>query len=340
MKAKKWTLVKHFDGFPKDSDLKLVEEDLPEVKDGEVLIEAVYLTVDPYMRPYSANLPLGATMIGQQVAKVLVSKDPAYTVGEFVVATVGWRSRTVVNTVNPPNDQMLPTIMKLPDIGNLSPSLGLSALGMTGATAYFGLLRICEPKEGETVLVNAAAGAVGSMVGQIAKIKGCRVIGYAGTDAKCKWIKEELGFDYAFNYKTCDLSETLKEAAPNGIDCYFDNVGGKFSFTVIKDHMNPFGRISVCGSINQYNTKPEDLEQGPYPWWLFIGRQLKLEGFMVYRWVKEWMTFIQESKQWIDEGKLKYREHFTDGFENMPKAFFGLLRGENTGKAVVRVCKY
>jgi prostaglandin reductase 1 len=292
MKAQKFVLVKHFDGFPKDSDLELVEEDLSELKDGEILIEALYLTVDPYMRPYSDNLPLGSTMIGQQVAKVILSKDPAFPVGQLVIATVGWRSRTVVNSVKPPGGQMLPTIRKLPDIGSLSPSLGVSVLGMTGATAYFGFLRLCKPKAGETVLVNAAAGAVGSMVGQIAKIKGCRVIGYAGTDAKCKWIKEELGFDYAFNYKTCDLGKTLKEAAPNGIDCYFDNVGGKFTQTVIADHMNPFGRISVCGSINQYNTKAEDLEQGPYPWGLFIGRQLRMEGFMVHRWVSEWDGFV------------------------------------------------
>jgi len=339
MKAQKWTLVKHFDGFPKDSDLELVEEELPEIKDGEVLIEALYLSVDPYMRPYSANLPLGATMIGQQVAKVLQSKAADFPIGQLVVATVGWRTRTIVNAVKPPNDGMLPTILKLPDLGNLDPSLGLSVLGMTGATAYFGFLRLCTPKAGETVLVNAAAGAVGSMVGQIAKIKGCKVIGYAGTDEKCAWVKS-LGFDHSLNYKKVDIGTSLKEAAPKGVDCYFDNVGGKFTYTVLADHMNAFGRISVCGSINQYNTKLEDLEQGPYPWWHLIGRQIKMEGFMVHRWVSEWQDFIKEVKGWVDEGKIQYKEHITEGFSNMPKAFFGLLKGENTGKAVVRTYKY
>ena len=205
---------------------------------------------------------------------------------------------------------------------------------MPGNTAYFGFLEICKPKEGETVVVTAAAGAVGSLVGQIAKIKGCKVIGFAGSDDKCKWLEDELGFDKAINYKNGDMSKALKEAAPKGVDCYFDNVGGELSATIIKQ-MNLYGRISVCGAVAEYNSttdmKISSLQTH------FVLKQLTMQGFVVYRWADRWMEGIEQILKWIHEGKVKYHETITEGFENMPHAFIDVLRGKNVGKAVAKV---
>jgi len=334
MKLKKWVMVKHFEGFPKDSDFELVEEDIPELQDGDVLFQATHLSVDPYMRPYMAHFPEGTTMIGQQLGKVVATKNDQFPIGKMCLVTGGWVSHYLYNPTKQGKveDQRPPPVIPIPDISPLPISYLLGCLGMPGCTAYFGLLELCKPKAGETVVVNAAAGAVGSVVGQIAKIKGCNVVGFAGTDDKCAWLKE-LGFDHAYNYKTCDLDKVLKEGAPKGVDCYFDNVGGDFTSTVISNHMNLFGRIAVCGSISAYNAT--ELPTGPYPFGTFIGKQLRMEGFIVYRWVKEMPAAITEMAKWMQEGKLKHQEHITKGFENMPKAFFGLLRGENTGKAIV-----
>jgi prostaglandin reductase 1 len=205
---------------------------------------------------------------------------------------------------------------------------------MPGNTAYFGLLEICKPKAGETVVVTAGAGSIGSMAGQIAKIKGCKVVGFAGSDEKCKWLEDELGFDKAINYKSGDMAKALKEAAPKGVDCYFDNVGGELSSIIFKQ-MNVFGRIAVCGAVAEYNLI-NDFQIRP-PQIDFIFKQLKMEGFVVYRWADRWMEGIQQNLKWIQEGKIKYRETITEGFENMPQAFIDLLRGKNFGKAVVKV---
>ncbi|XP_019899183.2 prostaglandin reductase 1 isoform X2 [Esox lucius] len=267
-----WTLRQHFQGFPKPSDFQLKKETLPEPEDGEVLLEAVFLSVDPYMRPYSRNMMKeGDVMIGEQVAKL---------------------------------------------------------------TALYGLEEVCGIKEGETLLVNAAAGAVGSIVGQIGKIKGCTVVGCAGTDAKLAYLKE-LGFDRAFNYKTVtSLEDALKEAAPNGYDCYFENVGGHFSSAVMPQ-MREFGRIAVCGSISMYNdTTPQT---GPYVHSHMVFKQLKMEGFLCGRWKHKNQESLRRLMSWLTEGKLKSCEHVTSGFDNMPAAFIGMLKGDNIGKAVVKV---
>jgi prostaglandin reductase 1 len=204
---------------------------------------------------------------------------------------------------------------------------------MPGNTAFFGFLEICQPKEGETVVVSTAAGAVGSLVGQIAKIKGCRVIGITGSDEKCKWIVDDLGFDKAINYKTADLKKELKEAAPKGIDCYFDNVGAEISQRVI-EQMNVFGRISVCGAITSYNDQDFKVYA---PQRYFVWNQLRMEGFIVHRWADRWLEGLTQMLQWIQEGKIKFQETITDGFENMPQAFMDMLNGKNTGKAVIKV---
>lgn len=219
-----------------------------------------------------------------------------------------------------------------PSLAPVSTALGV--LGMPGMTAYFGFLDICKPQPGETVLVSGAAGAVGSLVGQIAKIQGCRVIGIAGTDDKVQWMTRELGFDAGFNYKSVsDYSEKLKELCPKGIDCYFDNVGGAITDAVFP-RMNTYGRISVCGQISQYNL--EKPEPGPRLLGQVLVKQLKVEGFIVFRFQDRYGEGIRQMAQWLREGRLKYREEVVEGFENMAKAFIGMLHGDNTGKMVVK----
>ncbi|XP_070552689.1 prostaglandin reductase 1-like isoform X2 [Ptychodera flava] len=329
VKARKFVLVKHFDGFAKDSDLKLVEEELPEIKDGEFLCEAVYLSVDPYMRPYSGKWRKeGDTMLGQQVAKVVQSKHKDYPVGTNVLTDVlcGWRSHFISSK----GQGIMTKLDHLPPEIPLEQALGV--VGFIGYTVYFGLLDICQPKEGETLVVNAAAGAVGSLVGQVGKIKGCRVIGYAGSDEKVKYLKE-LGFDAAFNYKTVDLDETLKAAAPNGVDVYFDNVGGPFSVTV-RRHMNKYGRISQCGAISQYNLKEPLMV--PCQDFIMVSEEIKSQGFLSITYTERFPEAYKQMSEWYLQGKLKLHMHWTEGFENMPKAFFELFTGGNLGKAIVK----
>uniref|UniRef100_A0A3Q3JLZ2 Prostaglandin reductase 1 n=1 Tax=Monopterus albus TaxID=43700 RepID=A0A3Q3JLZ2_MONAL len=308
VQAKTWILTKHFDGFPKDSNFELKVEELPEPKDGEVLLEAVFLSVDPYMR-------------------VIQSKNPAFPVGSHVVARSGWRTHTVCDGTG-----LTPIMADWPQ--GVSLSLALGTIGMPGLTALYGIEEVLGLQKGETLLVNAAAGAVGSVVGQIAKLKGCKVVGSAGSDAKVAFLKK-LGFDEAFNYKTVgSLEEALKKASPDGYDCFFENVGGSFSDVALQQMKN-FGRIAVCGSISGYNdTTPQT---GPYPHLTMIVKQLKMEGFMQTRWEHKHPESLKRLMGWLKEGKLQSREHVTKGFENMPAAFMGLLRGENIGKAIVAV---
>ena len=215
------------------------------------------------------------------------------------------------------------------------PSTALGVLGMPGMTAYFGFLDICEPKAGETVVVSGAAGAVGSIVGQIAKIKGCRAVGTAGADDKVAWLTGELGFDAAFNYKTTDgYVTTLKKLCPNGIDCYFDNVGGAVTDAVLP-LLNDRARISICGQISQYNAAKPELGVRPYVY--LLTKQARAEGFIISRFMDRFAEGIAQMAQWMKEGKIKYRETVIEGFENMPRALIGVLSGDNTGKMVVRV---
>lgn len=262
--------------------------------------------------------------------RVTESKHQDFPVGATIFGNLGWRSHTVVDPTKFPAKHDLYT---LPELGGLPPSLAAGALGMVGNSAYYGFLDLCKPKEGEIVVVTAAAGAVGSLVGQIAKLKGCTVIGFAGSDDKCKWLEDELGFDKAINYKTADVVQALKAAAPDGIDCYFDNVGGKLS-SVIIDQMRMNGRISVCGAISTYN---DEVVMVP-SFTTFHRRLLKMEGFMNYRWIKQWMEEgMFEMLKWIQEGKIKYHETVTEGFENTTKAFIEMMEGKNLGKAIVKV---
>jgi len=331
VKAKKFILAVPYDGEPKESNFKLIEEDLEPLKDGEILCQAEWLSVDPYMRAHS--LTTGGQMIGHQVAKIIESKNPEYSVGKYVHGAFGWRNITKANPNTISNGTTFGMYL-LPDLGSASESVGIGAAGMPGVTAYFGFLEICQPKAGDVVVVSTPAGAVGSLVAQIAPTNGCKVIGYTGSDAKVKWLKE-IGFDHAFNYKTVDWEKSLKEAAPEGVDCYFDNVGGEFS-GLIMFHMRDGGRISVCGAVSSYNNASNQLVKVPSAQRQFVFKQLKMEGFIVSRWDDRFLEGVKQMAQWIKEGKLKYKETVYEGFENMPKALISLMRGENIGKAVVK----
>lgn len=258
---------------------------------------------------------------------MIQSNNPAFSVGNHVVGRCGWRTHTVCDGTD-----LIPIMSDWPQ--DVSLSLALGALGMPGLTALFGIEEVLGLQKGETLLVNAAAGAVGSVVGQIAKIKGCKAVGSAGSDAKVAFLKE-LGFDEAFNYKTVgSLEEALKKASPEGYDCFFENVGGPSS-SVALQQMKNFGRIAVCGAISTYNdTAPQT---GPFPHLTMIFKQLKMEGFMQSRWEHKRPESLKRLVRWLQEGKLQCREHITKGFENMPAAFMGILQGENIGKAVVAV---
>jgi len=305
---------------------------MPSAAEGQILVKTVFLSVDPYMRgritgirSYADPVNIGDVMVGGTVGQVIESHQPGFAAGDFVVGAWGWQEYAAVN---------LATVRKL-DPSQAPVSTALGVLGMPGMTAYFGFLEICRPKPGETVVVSGAAGAVGSLVGQIAKIKGCRVVGIAGADDKNAWLVNELGFDAAFNYKTTsDYSAKLKELCPQGIDCYFDNVGGAITDSIFP-LMNVFGRVSVCGQISMYNlAKPEPgLRLLP----LVLVKQLDVEGFIVTRWHARWPEGIRQMAAWLGEGKLHNREQIVEGFENAAKAFIGMLQGENTGKMLVKV---
>uniref|UniRef100_A0A3P9H6I9 Prostaglandin reductase 1 n=1 Tax=Oryzias latipes TaxID=8090 RepID=A0A3P9H6I9_ORYLA len=328
VQAKSWILAKHFDGFPKNSDFNLKVEELPEPKNGEVVLEAVFLSVDPYMRPFSKlYMKEGDVMIGTQVAKVIQSKNSAFPVGSHVVSSCGWTTHSISD-----GKDLTPLMSDWPK--DVSLSMALGAIGMPGLTALHGLEDVLGLKEGETLLVNAAAGAVGSVVGQIAKIKGCKVVGSAGSEAKVAFLKE-LGFDEAFNYKTVSsLEEALRKASPDGYDCFFENVGGDFSYVALQQ-MKYFGRVAVCGSISMYNDATPQI--GPFPHLAIMWKELKVEGFMQSRWKDRHPESLRRLMGWYREGKLQCREHVTKGFENMPAAFMGMLKGDNTGKAIIAV---
>jgi NADPH-dependent curcumin reductase CurA len=318
--------------MPKESDFSLIETPIAALKDGEVLVRAMYLSVDPYMRgrisgmkSYAAPVEVGGLMVGGGVAQVVDSKNPGFAAGDIVDIYMGWQEYAISDGKG---------LRKLdPSMAPVTTALGV--LGMPGMTAYFGLLDVCHPKPGETVLVSGAAGAVGTLVGQIAKIKGCKTVGIAGGDDKVDYIVKECGYDAAFNYKTVtDYAAKYRELCPNGIDVYFDNVGGPITDGVFPN-LNVHARISICGQISQYNATK--MEMGPRILGALIVARAKVQGFLVTDFMPRMGTAMVEMAGWIREGKLKYREDIVEGFENMPKAFIGLFEGENTGKRIVKI---
>ncbi|XP_047990881.1 prostaglandin reductase 1-like [Leguminivora glycinivorella] len=333
--AKKYVVITPFVGEPKLENFITVEEEIRPLEKNEFLAEALYISVDPYQRVKLGNT-FPCDMIGGQLARITESKNPDFPVGALVMGHFGWRTHTIVHPDNEKLCGQKPYMYKLPDFGGLPVELGLSMCGRVGNTAYFGFTEICKPVAGETVVVSGAAGAVGSHVGQIAKILGCKVIGIAGSDNKCAWLVNELGFDYAANYKTENIADYLKKNAPNGVDCYFDNVGGELSSTVVA-HMNEFGRVAVCGAISIYNETDPMKRKGTFLQPYIVGKQLKIEGFQVNRFAERTAEGIRQNLQWVKEGKLKYKNHIYDGFESTVDAFIGLFKGDNTGKSIVKV---
>lgn len=324
-------LVRRPQGTPTADNFEIVDAATPTPKDGEVLVRALYLSVDPYMRgrmsdrkSYTPPFKLNETMGGTNVGQVVESKFDGLKKGDIVMGHLLWQLYAVA-----PGKELLKID---PDRAPISTALGI--LGMTGLTAYFGLLKIADPREGETVVVSGAAGAVGSVVGQIAKIKGCRVVGIAGTPEKNDYLRDELGFDATINYKTDDVAASLKEACPDGVDVYFDNVGGEISDAVLR-LINHGARISICGQIALYNLEKSD--EGPRPQPLLLTNSARMEGFIVSDFSADFAEGREQLTQWLNEGKLKYAENIVEGFENTPNAFLGLFEGDNTGKQLVKI---
>jgi NADPH-dependent curcumin reductase CurA len=318
-------------GMPSESDFELAQVVLSEPGEGEVLVRNIYMSVDPYMRgrmfdreSYVPPFQLGKPLEGGCVGQVVKSKGELQ-VGDYVLGMLGWRECYVSDGAG---------LTKIdPNVAPIQTYLG--TLGMPGLTAYVGLLDIGQPKEGETVFVSAASGAVGSVVCQIAKIKGCRVVGSAGSDEKMAWLVDEAGANAAFNYKKVDsLAAELGWHCPQGVDIYFENVGGEHLEAALA-RMNTFGRIVLCGMISQYNlTAPP---RGPSNMIFAVGKRLTLKGFIISDHLDRLPQFYADMGKWIAEGRIKWKETIIDGIENAPKAFIGLFKGENFGKMLVRI---
>ena len=322
-------------GMPKTSDFLLNETSIPTPVDGQVLCETLYLSLDPYMRgrmspskSYAKPVEINEVMTGGTVGKVIESRDPNLKAGEIVFGYGGWQDYWVHNGKTLKNVD--------PDIAPISTATGV--LGMPGVTAYTGLLNIGKPKKGETVVVASACGPVGSVVGQIAKFKGARSVGIAGSKEKCKYATDKFQFDHCLNHKSSEFSEELKQVCPEGIDVYFENVGGKVLDSVLP-LLNDFARIPVCGIISAYNST--ELPSGPnlIPSLMrsILVKRLTFRGFIVWDFANQEKEALQQLAKWIKQGKLHYLEDIVDGLENAPEAFIGLFDGKNFGKLVVRV---
>lgn len=318
------------------SNFKLVSVQTPALQDGQVLVRHHYLSLDPYMRgrmnegkSYAQPQPLGEVMIGGTVGEVVESRSPKFAVGDKVVGMGGWQEYSVVDAAQ------IGALRKV-DTTHVPLSQYLGAVGMPGVTAWYGLVKIIEPKAGETMVVSAATGAVGSAFGALAKARGCRVVGIAGGPDKCKYAVEELGFDACVDYKqhkdAASLSKALKEACPKGIDGYFENVGGMVLDAVLL-RMNAFGRIAVCGMIAGYDGQPMPLA---YPA-LILTNRLKVQGFIVSEHMEVWPEALKELGTLVGTGKLRPRESVAQGIEAAPEAFLGLLKGKNFGKQLVKL---
>lgn len=318
-------------GLPEAANFELVETPMPEPGDGEFLVRNIYLSVDPYMRgrmrdtkSYTPAFELGEAMTGGSVGQVMESNHANYATGDFVSGFEGWRRYYKTDGSG--------QLKVDPAVAPLSTFLGV--LGMPGITAYVGLLDLGKPNPGETLFVSAAAGAVGSLVGQIGKIKGCRVVGSAGSQEKVELLTGELGFDAAFNYKGADLDSELAATCPDGIDVYFENVGGPMLEAVLA-HMNQSGRIPVCGMISHYND--ETPTPGPRNLFTLITKRLLMQGFICTDHYHRLGDFTRDVGGWLRDGKIKYRETIVEGIDHAAEAFVGLLQGENVGKMLVQV---
>jgi NADPH-dependent curcumin reductase CurA len=314
----------------RESDFELAETPIPAPAEGEILIRNAYFSVDPYMRPrmsetrsYAASFELGAPMPGGAVGRVEESRNPAFSVGDWVLHGLGWREWALSDG----------TAVRVIDPAVAPVSTALGVLGMPGLTAYHGIFEIGRPKEGEVVFVSGAAGAVGSAAGQMAKIAGCTVIGSAGSAEKLAWLRE-LGFDGVFDYHEQPPRDALRELAPDGIDIYFDNVGGDHLEAAI-GALRMHGRIVACGSISLYNAS--EPPPGPRNMFMVVTKRLLMQGYIISDHFAEFPEFLERAGTWLREGRLRHRETVVEGIENAPAAFIGLFTGENIGKMLVQV---
>ena len=331
-------LAKRPKGAPTKDTLKLVETSIPSAGMKQMLLRTQYLSLDPYMRgrmsdapSYAAPVEIGDVMVGGTVAQVVASQIDGFSEGDWVLSFNGWQ------------DYALSDGMGITNLGRSPkhPSWALGILGMPGFTAWAGLTRIGAPKAGETIAVAAATGPVGATVGQIGKLMGCRVLGVAGGPEKCAYAVDELGFDACIDHKAPDFAEQLAKASPKGIDVYFENVGGKVLDAVIP-LLNPHARVPVCGLVSQYNATELPAAPDRLNWLMgqILRKKLKFQGFIIFDdFGHLYPEFAKEMAAWIESGKIKYREEIIDGLENAPRAFAGLLKGENFGKRVIRVGK-
>ncbi|MEV5833317.1 NADP-dependent oxidoreductase [Nocardia sp. NPDC052112] len=324
------------EGAPTPANFRIETATLPEPGEGEVLLRTLYLSLDPYMRgrmsaaeSYAAPVEIGDVMVGGTVAEVLESRAPSLAKGDVVQAYSGWQTHQVTSAAG---------LRKLdPDNAPISTALGV--LGMPGFTAYSGLLKIGQPEAGETLVVAAASGPVGSAVGQIARIKGVRAIGIAGGPEKCAYVRAELGFDAAIDHRAPDFVDQLRAAVPDGVDIYFENVGGAVADAVYP-LLNTYGRVPVCGLIANYNATgtPQGPDRLPGFYGRILTKSLTVRGFIQTEFVREmYKDFLREMSGWIAEGRVRYREDVVEGLEHAPDAFIGMLEGRNFGKLVVRV---
>src|SRR5262245_16486945 len=335
-KARQIVLAARPQGRPKPSDFRLEETEIPTPSAGQILLRVQYLSLDPYMRgrmderkSYATPVPLGGVMQGESVAVVIASKNSVYLEGDVVLAQTGWRTHALSDRA---------------DLRKLDPAVapvttGLGVLGMPGFTAYSGLRAIGKPQPGETVVVAAASGPVGSLVGQLAKIYGARAVGIAGGPEKCAYVMDELRFDAAIDHRGTDFPSQLAAACPNGIDIYFENVGGAI-WQAVLPLLNNFARVPVCGLVAQYNGvgKGDGTDRLPATMREILSKSLTLRGFINYEFAAEYYpAFLHEVGAGIADGRIRYREDYADGLENAPEAFIGMLEGRNFGKLIVRV---
>lgn len=317
------------EGWVTPENFKLIEAEIPTPGPGQVLIKNHWLSLDPYMRgriseakSYARGVNIGELMVGSTVGEVIASHSPEFAVGDAVLAACGWqlfaamdaRAVTKINT------------------HQVSPTAYLSVIGMPGITAWTGLIDICQPKEGETVVVDAASGAVGSVVGQLAKLRGCRVVGIAGGQKKCAYVLNELGFDACVDHRSPDFARELALALPNGIDCLFENVGGAI-FEQLLTHMNVFSRIALCGMVSEFNREPHAYRTLRS---ILINR-IRVQGFIVSDHLETWPAIRESLYALVVDGRLKYRESVVEGLARAPEAFVGLLKGENFGKQLIKL---
>jgi len=332
---KQWLLDQRPKGMPGDECWKLNEVEVPPLKKGEVLIKILYLSIDPYMRgrmndgeSYAEPAALGEPMTGESVGVVVESESDIYMKGDYLCVHKGWQTHIVANDEDPALFKADPSVVPLQTY--------LGTVGMPGRTAYFGLLRVGLPKSGETIVVSAASGAVGSVVGQMGKILGCRVVGVAGGEKKCSYVTDELGFDACIDYKAGNIEEELSSACPDGIDIYFENVGGELSRHV-SQNLNKGARVPICGFISKYNSTDITSEETPFHVLGALKPKPEHRFFVVTEWMNKFVEATSVLHDHVKNGDIKYRETITDGFENAPQALRDVLSGKNFGKQIIKI---